>query len=91
MAAQSGRPESTLELYREALRLRRQLQTAEALEWVPTAPAEVLHFVRPGGWHCITNFGTDPVACPTGWSGWPAFRSSRACCRREHRVVHRVA
>ena len=36
VAAQSGRPESTLELYREALRIRRQLQTAEALEWVPT-------------------------------------------------------
>ena len=74
VAAQSGRPESTLELYREALRIRRQLQTAEALEWVPTANPDVLHFVRPGGWpsrselnwHCITNFGTEPVTLPEG-------------------------
>ena len=66
VAAQSGRPESTLELYRDALRVRRQLQTAEALAWVPTDDPQVLHFVRPGGWHCITNFGTEPVALPEG-------------------------
>jgi alpha-glucosidase len=66
VAAQSGQPESTLELYREALRVRRQLQTAEQLDWVPTNAPDVLHFVRPGGWHCVTNFGTTPVSLPEG-------------------------
>ena len=27
---------------------------------------EVLHFVRPGGWHCISNFGAVSVALPDG-------------------------
>ena len=66
VAAQSGNPESTLELYREALRVRRQLQTVEELDWVPTGDPKVLHFVRPGGWHCVTNFGTAPVSLPDG-------------------------
>jgi alpha-glucosidase len=47
------------------LRLRRQLQGPEELEWVDTA-GEVLHFARPGGWHCVMNFGTDPVPLPAG-------------------------
>ena len=66
VTAQSGRPESTLELYREALRVRHQLQTLEQLEWVPTGDPDVLHFVRPGGWHCVTNFGSAPVGLPEG-------------------------
>jgi alpha-glucosidase len=66
VAAQSGRPESTLELYREALRVRRQLQAVEELDWVPTGDPNVLHFVRPEGWHCVTNFGTVPVGLPEG-------------------------
>jgi alpha-glucosidase len=65
VSAQLGNPESTLEMYREALRLRRQLQGAD-LDWVPTDHPEVLHFVRPGGWHCVTNFGTEPVPLPSG-------------------------
>jgi alpha-glucosidase len=66
VSAQSGQPGSTLELYREALRVRRQLQTAEELTWVPTDDPQVLHFVRPGGWHCVTNFGAEPAALPAG-------------------------
>jgi alpha-glucosidase len=66
VSAQDGREESTLELYRQALRLRRQLQTTETLEWLPTDRPDVLHFVRPGGWHCLTNFSTEPVALPEG-------------------------
>jgi alpha-glucosidase len=65
VAAQEGEPSSTLELYRAALGLRRKLQTEEALEWVESGD-EVLHFVRPGGWHCVTNFGSRPVALPAG-------------------------
>ncbi|HYP43791.1 MAG TPA: glycoside hydrolase family 13 protein [Propionibacteriaceae bacterium] len=66
VSAQSGQQGSTLELYRNALRLRRELQSAESLEWVETGNAEVVHFVRPGGWHCITNFGTEPHPLPPG-------------------------
>ena len=65
VSEQRGRPDSTLELYREALRLRRELQVAEELEWVST-DGEVLHFARPGGWHCVMNFGTRPAPLPEG-------------------------
>ncbi|HET9647927.1 MAG TPA: glycoside hydrolase family 13 protein [Microlunatus sp.] len=66
VSAQSGREDSTLELYRSALRLRRQLQTDEVMDWVSTGEDGVLHFVRPGGWHCVTNFGSTPVTLPDG-------------------------
>ena len=46
--------------------MRRALQTAEELSWVPTEHPDVLHFVRPGGWHCVTNFGTRPEPLPDG-------------------------
>lgn len=60
---QDGDPGSALELYRAALRLRRDLQTAEKLEWLDTGPS-VIHFARPGGWHSITNFGAAPIRLP---------------------------
>ncbi len=66
VAAQRGRTDSTLELYRSALRLRRQLQASEMLTWVETGRDDVLHFVRPGGWHCVSNFGLDDVALSEG-------------------------
>ncbi len=56
---------STLELYREALRYRRQLLTEERLTWV-SAGDSVLHFVRPNGWQSVTNFGTGLVELPAG-------------------------
>ena len=48
VARQLGDPDSTLELYRRALRLRHELQTEEALEWMATDSPDVLHFARPG-------------------------------------------
>lgn len=60
---------STLSLYRAALDARRELQTAEELEWVAgysSTDSDLLHFVRPGDWHVLCNFGTTPVALPTG-------------------------
>jgi alpha-glucosidase len=63
--AQDGVAGSTLELYRTALELRHRLQTGEELEWVPSA-AHVLHFIRPGGWQSVTNFGPDPVPLAAG-------------------------
>jgi len=53
-------PNSTLSLYREALRLRRLLQTEERLEWIETGRPDVVRFVRPNGWQVLTNFGTEP-------------------------------
>ncbi|ALX65905.1 glycoside hydrolase family 13 protein [Microbacterium sp. XT11] len=53
-------PSSTLSLYREALRLRHRLQTAESLEWVETGRVDVLRFARPNGWQVVTNFGAEP-------------------------------
>ncbi|MFD7023479.1 alpha-amylase family glycosyl hydrolase [Promicromonospora sukumoe] len=63
--AQDGVAGSTLELYRAALALRHELQTDETLQWVE-APDDVVHFERPGGWHVVTNFGTEPTALPDG-------------------------
>jgi alpha-glucosidase len=65
--AQEHDPASTLRLYREALRLRRELQTVEELEWDQAlSHGEVLAFTRPGGWTNVTNFGDAPVALPEG-------------------------
>ena len=63
---QEQREGSTLELYRQALRLRREFQAAEELTWQESDNAEVLHFTRPGGWHVVTNFGEEPAELPTG-------------------------
>jgi alpha-glucosidase len=65
--AQTGVPGSTLEMYREAIRLRRELLTAdEDLEWVDTGDKHVLAFRRGSGVLCIVNFGAKPVALPAG-------------------------
>jgi alpha-glucosidase len=58
--AQETDPESTLALYRRALRLRHELQAGEALEWVQTGRDDVLRFRRPNGWEVVTNFGSQP-------------------------------
>jgi alpha-glucosidase len=64
--AEDADPASTLHVYRRALEVRRRLQAAEELEWVGNPDEPVLHFVRPGGWHSVTNFGPEPVALPAG-------------------------
>lgn len=46
--AQQADPGSTLNLYRQALRLRADLQGPDDLHWLPSA-TDVLHLVRPGG------------------------------------------
>lgn len=56
-------PDSTLSLYRAALRARPHLGTAgvaPTLEWVEIAPA-VLAFEREGGVRCVTNLGQAPI------------------------------
>jgi alpha-glucosidase len=67
VTAQSGNPESMLELYRAGLRLRRAAPWGEdgTLRWLP-APAGVLAFQRGDRFTCFVNFGPDPVDLPAG-------------------------
>lgn len=58
--------DSTLNFYRHALSLRKELQSAEELTWHETGDDEVLHFSRPGGWHCIHNFSGKDFKLPAG-------------------------
>ncbi|MEU4730643.1 glycoside hydrolase family 13 protein [Streptomyces sp. NPDC023588] len=77
VAAQTGDPHSTLELYRAALELRRALPGLGALEagpltWLP-APDGVLLFTRPG-FACTLN--TRPAAVELPAPGRPVLSSA---------------
>jgi alpha-glucosidase len=51
-----------LELYRSALRLRRDRLSVDLdIEWL-ASPPDTLMFRRGSGVRCIVNFGTDPVS-----------------------------
>ncbi|MFG2528908.1 glycoside hydrolase family 13 protein [Streptomyces sp. NPDC048516] len=66
VAAQTGDPASTLELYRTALTLRRAhpgLGAGDAVEWLD-APDGVLAFRRPGGLVCTVNTTGAPARLP---------------------------
>ncbi len=64
--AQEGAEGSTLELYRRALRLRREHLTAdEALEWLDLGDG-VLGFRRGSGVVCVVSFGAEGVVLPPG-------------------------
>jgi alpha-glucosidase len=63
--AQERDPQSTLNLYRRAIEVRRNLETAETLEWLDS-PANSLIFRRPNGWVCAINFGANALALPQG-------------------------
>jgi alpha-glucosidase len=67
VAAQQADPDSTLSMYRAALRLRRELGLGLGpIDWPePPAPA-VLWFGRPG-LVCATNCGAEPVRLPPGY------------------------
>ena len=64
--AEDADPASTLNLYRRALWLRRDLQDSEELTWLESGAASVLAFERPGGWRSLTNFGSAPARLPRG-------------------------
>ncbi len=66
VARQEADPDSALSLYREALALRARLVGEESLTWHVPGDGDVLHFERPGGWHCVTNLGAAPVPLPAG-------------------------
>ncbi len=66
--AQERDPSSTLSLYREALRLRREHGSAEDhdLRWLE-APEGVLHFARGPRLRCALNLAATPFPLPAGW------------------------
>ena len=55
--AESADPTSPLSIFRKALALRKTLIAPEEITWHETGDHSVLHFSRPNGWNCITNFG----------------------------------
>ncbi|WWC93099.1 uncharacterized protein L201_008064 [Kwoniella dendrophila CBS 6074] len=61
-------PSSTLNVYRKALELRKELQGPEELEWIKNddANSDILHFKRPGGWEVVVNFGKTEINIPAG-------------------------
>lgn len=64
--SQSGLEDSTLELYRRAIRTRNdRLRADEGLEWVEHG-SDIVAFRRPGGFICLVNLGDAPVARPGG-------------------------
>jgi alpha-glucosidase len=67
---QSGDPNSMLELYRRALRLRRTHPALGdgGLRWAPDAPDGVLDFAREPGFRCVVNLSPVAVALPQGAS-----------------------
>ncbi|MFC4222422.1 glycoside hydrolase family 13 protein [Lysinibacter cavernae] len=63
---QAGDPDSTLELYRTALRLRREHNLGTGtLEWAAGNEGNVVSF-RVNDVTVVTNFGTEPAALPAG-------------------------
>ncbi|PZF66118.1 alpha-amylase [Curtobacterium sp. MCBD17_013] len=66
VSVQDGAPDSTLELYRAALRARHALQQGEDLRWLDAPGPDAIAFARHDGWVCAMNFGTDPVPAPAG-------------------------
>jgi alpha-glucosidase len=64
--AEEKDPQSPLAIYRKALKLRKELQTKEEIKWHKTRDNSVLHYSRPNGWNCITNFRAQSYTMPKG-------------------------
>ena len=67
VAAETGDAASFLELYRTALRLRREHLgfRGSGMAWLPS-PDDVLRFDRPGGVETVVNLGSTPIELPAG-------------------------
>jgi alpha-glucosidase len=59
-------PNSTLGMYRTAMKLRKEMQSDETMQWKEDLQLgdQVLAFQRPGGWLTVLNGGTEPVEMP---------------------------
>ncbi len=65
--AQSGDPDSTLELYRRAIAARGAFAADESFAWDPDLDkGDVLAFRRGAGWLVLVNTGATPVPLPEG-------------------------
>ena len=65
--AQEADQNSTLALYRNALTVRRKLQTEDSsVSWLNQDNPALLHFARSNGWECLVNFGSIPQPLPRG-------------------------
>jgi len=65
--AQDGVPDSTLQMYRAALQLRRKLQTPDGeVSWADQPADDVLDFSRSNGWRSVTNFSPAARDLPPG-------------------------
>jgi alpha-glucosidase len=66
--AQAGDPDSHLNLYKAALKIRRDHEALGEgrLTWDDDAPAGVLSFTRDPGFRCVVNLGTAPIDLPAG-------------------------
>ena len=67
VGSQTGEEASTLELYRRALSIRRELPALGdgSLRWLD-APEGVIAFARDPGFVCIVNLSGDPAPAPDG-------------------------
>jgi alpha-glucosidase len=63
---QEGDAGSVLNLYRAALRARREIDAQSTLEWLDTGRTDVLAF-RRGGLVCVTVFDGPPYDVPPEW------------------------
>ena len=63
---QDGVAGSTLEMYRQAIHIRKQVLAGESFEWIENENPEVLHFARDNGWQSVTNFSGSSVPLPAG-------------------------
>jgi alpha-glucosidase len=60
-------PASMVNLYADALRLRRRLPFTGELEWLDVHGRDDVLAFRRGGMICVTVFGTDPWSAPSEW------------------------
>jgi alpha-glucosidase len=67
VARQLRDPSSTLQMYRDALQLRRKLLSDDAVQWIGHQPnSDILQFTRSNGWQCIVNFSDQTIPAPPG-------------------------
>jgi alpha-glucosidase len=65
--AQTGAPDSTLEMFRTAIRARRELAAGGFMAWDDRLDdGGLLAFWRGGDWLVLANIGPDPVPLPDG-------------------------